>query len=60
MNDLTDATAVIPCRQPLRSHAHRSTSRLAQAPIAHTCLVEVERFEGDPPAVTAFDPPEII
>ena len=38
----------------------KGTSRLAQGPIAHTCLVEVERFEGDPPAVTAFDPPEII
>ena len=38
----------------------KGTSRLAQGPIAHTCLVEVERFEGDPPAVTAFDPPEIV
>ena len=38
----------------------KGTSRLAQGPIAHTCLVEVERFEGVPPAVTAFEPPEII
>ena len=38
----------------------KGTSRLAQGPIAHTCLVEVERFEGDPPAVTAFEPPEVI
>ncbi len=36
----------------------KGTSRLAQGPSAHTCLVEVERFVGDPPPVTAFDPPE--
>ena len=38
----------------------KGTSRLAQGPIAHTCLVEVERFEGAPPAVTAFEPPKVI
>ena len=38
----------------------KGTSRLAQGPIAHTCLVEVERFDGIAPAVTAFEPPEII
>ena len=38
----------------------KGTSRLAQGPIAHTCLVEVERFEGAAPAVTAFEPPEIV
>ena len=36
------------------------TSRLAQGPIAHTCLVEVERFGGPPPPITAHDPPEIL
>ena len=34
-------------------------SRLAQGPIAHSCLVDVVRVET-PPKVTAFDPPEII
>jgi len=38
----------------------RGTSRLGQGPTAHSCLVEVERFEGDPPPVTAFDPPVIL
>lgn len=38
----------------------KGTSRLAQGPIAHTCLVEVERFEGELPPVTAFDPPIIL
>ena len=38
----------------------KGTSRLAQGPTAHTCLVTVERFEGDPPPVTAFDPPTIV
>ena len=36
------------------------SSRLAQAPTAHTALVEVEKFIGVPPEVTAHQPPEII
>jgi biotin/methionine sulfoxide reductase len=35
----------------------KGTSKLGQGPSAHTCLVEVERFVGDPPPVTAYDPP---
>ena len=38
----------------------RGTSRLGQGPTAHSCLVEVEKYAGEPPAVTAFDPPQII
>ena len=38
----------------------KGTSRLAQGPIAHSCLVEVEKFDGEPPPVTAFEPPTII
>ncbi|MEM8925313.1 MAG: molybdopterin-dependent oxidoreductase [Actinomycetota bacterium] len=38
----------------------KGTSRLAQGPTAHTCLVEVERYDGEPPTVTAFDPPRFI
>ena len=37
----------------------KGTSRLAQGPSAHTCLVEVERYEGVAPPVTAFTPPRI-
>ncbi len=33
------------------------TSRLAQGPSAQTCLVEVERFDGEAPPVRAFEPP---
>jgi len=40
--------------------ADRGTSKLAQGPTAHSCLVEVERFDGDVPPVTVFDPPEIL
>ncbi|MGZ8785731.1 MAG: molybdopterin dinucleotide binding domain-containing protein, partial [Acidimicrobiia bacterium] len=36
------------------------TSRLAQGPTAHTCLVEVARYEGEPPAIRPFDPPEFV
>ncbi len=35
------------------------TSRIGQGPSAQTTLVEVERYEGTPPPVTAFDPPVI-
>ncbi len=35
----------------------KGTSRLAQGPSAHSALVDIERFTGEPPAVTAFDPP---
>ncbi len=37
----------------------RGTSKIAQGPSAQTTLVEVERFKGDPPPVTAFVPPVI-
>jgi biotin/methionine sulfoxide reductase len=37
----------------------KGTSRLAQGPSAHTTLVEVERFEAEPPAVLAHEPPPI-
>lgn len=33
------------------------TSSLAQATSANTCLVEIEKFIGEPPAVTAFGGP---
>ena len=38
----------------------KGTSRLAQGPIAHTCLVEIERFEGAATPVTAFTGPQIV
>ena len=33
------------------------TSRLAQGPAAQSCLVEIERWQGDVPSVTAFELP---
>lgn len=38
----------------------RGTSSLAQGPAAQSLLVEIERYEGDPLVVRAFDPPEIL
>ncbi|MGO4567973.1 molybdopterin-dependent oxidoreductase [Rhizobium sp. 2YAF20] len=35
-------------------------SKLSQATVAQSCLVQVEAFVGDPPEVTAFDLPEIV
>ena len=37
----------------------KGTSKLSQGPSAHTTLVEVERYQGEPPPVTAFLPPAI-
>ncbi|MDW6023386.1 molybdopterin guanine dinucleotide-containing S/N-oxide reductase [Mesorhizobium sp. BAC0120] len=38
----------------------RPTSKLAQAPIAHTTLIEAERFADRPADTTAFQPPRIL
>ena len=38
----------------------KGTSRLGQGPIAHSCLVEVEKFLNDVDDVTAYKPPKII
>ncbi len=38
----------------------KGTSRLTQGCSAHTALVEVERFEGELPPITAFDPPAFV
>jgi biotin/methionine sulfoxide reductase len=35
-------------------------SELSQGCIAQTCLVDVERYEGEAPAVTAYDPPAFV
>jgi biotin/methionine sulfoxide reductase len=37
----------------------KGTSRLGQGPSAHSALVQVERFQGEAPPVTAFVPPEV-
>ena len=38
----------------------KGTSKLGQGSSAHTALVEVERYDGDPPPVTVFTPPKIL
>jgi biotin/methionine sulfoxide reductase len=38
----------------------KGTSSLTQGPSSHTTLVEVERYDGDLPPVTAHVPPEIL
>jgi biotin/methionine sulfoxide reductase len=37
----------------------KGTSRLAQGPIAHSCLVEVEEAPDDTPASGIYTPPDI-
>ena len=38
----------------------KGTSRLGQGPIAQSALVEMEKFDGPLPTVTAFNPPAIV
>ncbi|MFT4584149.1 MAG: biotin/methionine sulfoxide reductase [Gammaproteobacteria bacterium] len=38
----------------------KGTSRLAQGPIAHSCLVAIECYDGELPPLSAFDPPQIV
>jgi biotin/methionine sulfoxide reductase len=38
----------------------KGTSKLTQGCSAHTCLVEVEKFDGELPPITAFDPPAFV
>jgi biotin/methionine sulfoxide reductase len=40
--------------------ADRGTSALAQGPSAHSCLVEVQAYNGSPPPVTSYEPPPIL
>jgi biotin/methionine sulfoxide reductase len=38
----------------------RPASGLSQGPAAHSCLVEVEPWAGEPPPVRAFEPPPFV
>ena len=38
----------------------KGTSKLGQGPIAHSCLIEIEKYNNTLPKLTAFDPPTII
>ncbi len=38
----------------------KGTSSLGQGPSAHTCLVEVEKYNGEISQPSAFEPPEIL
>ncbi|MFK7856372.1 MAG: molybdopterin guanine dinucleotide-containing S/N-oxide reductase [Granulosicoccus sp.] len=55
----TDANTACKHGNPNVLTLDKGSSSLAQGPIAHSCLVDVE-FASAPPPVTAFDPPEII
>ena len=41
------------------THDYR-TSRLSQGPASHSTLVKIEKFSGELPEVTAFQPPQMI
>ena len=35
------------------------TSSLSQGPSPNTCLVQVEKLDGEPPPITCFEPPAL-
>ncbi len=57
--DPTDPASLCKHGNPNVLTRDKGTSRLAQGPSAHTCLVQIERFDQTVPAVTAHDPPVI-
>jgi len=38
----------------------KGTSKLGQGPIAHSCLIEIEKYNDTLPKLTAYDPPKIL
>lgn len=38
----------------------RGASGFSQGCAAHTCLVDVKRFEGEPPAIASYEPPTFV
>ncbi|MBN9062633.1 MAG: biotin transporter BioY [Rhizobiales bacterium 65-9] len=38
----------------------RGSSRLGQATIAHSCLVEIERYDEEPPPITCYERPPLV
>ena len=42
------------------THGPKCGRQFGQRPAAHSCLAEVERYDGPPVIVTAFNPPEIV
>ncbi|MGH8071197.1 MAG: molybdopterin guanine dinucleotide-containing S/N-oxide reductase [Candidatus Entotheonellia bacterium] len=38
----------------------KGTSKLAQCSVAQTVLVQVERFDSEPPPITVFEPPAVV
>ena len=61
--DPIDPTSVSsPCKNgnPNVLTPDKGTSKLAQGPIAHTCLVDLKLMDKPMPKVTAYDPPKII
>ncbi len=55
-----DATPLELAGNPNVLTADIGTSKLAQGPSAHTCLVEVEPYSGDAPLPRSYTPPKVI
>lgn len=58
--DLTEAGSFCKHGNPNVLTPDKGTSRLGQGPIAHSCLVEIERYNATPPTITAHEPPQIL
>ena len=56
--DPADATSLCKNGNPNMLAPDLPTSRIGQGPGAHTCLVDLEKFDGQV-TITAYDPPEL-
>ena len=59
-DDPTDPSSMCKHGNPNMLSPDIGTSKLSQGPAAHSCLVEVELYNGPSVTVTAYEPPEII
>ena len=58
--DPADATKMCKHGNPNAVTLDKGTSRLAQGPVAHSCLIQVEPYRGNESRVTAHNPPIVL
>jgi len=58
---MSPGTPMTPCKHgnPNVLTPDIGTSKIAQGPAAHSCLVDFEKYHGSPLQITAHEPPKI-
>lgn len=58
--DLSEPNSMCKHGNPNVLTCDKGTSNLGQGPIAHSCLVEIEKYNDTIPKITAHEPPTIL